>query len=57
VSRQEDNAERAEAFLRKHVMMLKRYLAGRGIAADLVDETITDTFLVVEHDWKKFEAR
>jgi RNA polymerase sigma factor (sigma-70 family) len=55
VRRLEDNAEEAEAFLRTHVKMLKRYLIGKGIAADLANETITDTFLVVERKWKQVE--
>ena len=56
MSRLEDNAEAAEAFLRKHVKMLRRYLIGRGIDADLADETITDTFLIVERKWKQVES-
>jgi RNA polymerase sigma factor (sigma-70 family) len=56
VSQHEDNAERAEAFLRVYAKMLRRYLTARGIAADLADETVTDTFLVMQHKWKHVET-
>ena len=57
MSYQEENAVKAEAFLRANAVVLKRYLIGHGIAADVADESITDTFLVIVRTWKRVETR